>query len=448
MKNFKLIICIIAALLCFSLILCACKTEDGNASDDTTAPTALGTTSAEPETTVPAPTLVTLIDNGKTEYTLMRYQDVDAAQQRLFSQFFIELKKQTGCEMKFTEALEKLEIDPEAKEILLGNTNRPESIELLDKLNAAGGNRFGICMKGTKLAVTGTSIYQMYLGLEYFFNNFVKTEGESVSVVVEQNFEYISESSETDGWTLDELLEQGRSPAFITTDALFAIKPNKGYSVLQGGGTDGRYAYIALINKALTPEQGKIFKYDLETNELVKVSEPLLTAHTNDITYDSKNHRLVISRCTADDGYRGVSFVDPDTLELIENIEISTGFRAVDYLPTTNQYVLGVNYFFVITDENFNTIRTFQCQDPQYTTQGCYSDEKYIYDVRYLSKSDVHYIVVYTMDGTYVGTMPVYGPSNAEPENMFAYNGGLIMACNKTNRAYTLEIVPESYWGE
>lgn len=441
MKNIKFICCIAAVLLCLGL--CACGAEGEHEHPDTGVLSDVDTTTAAPETTAPAPELVTIIENGATEYVLLRYQDIDAAQQNLFTQFFKQLIKLTECNIKFTEALEKAEIDAEAKEFLLGNTNRPESVELLQKLTDAGGNRFGISMKGTKLAITGTSVYQMYLGLEYFFANFVTADG---AVVVEQGFEYISESSENNHWTLDMLLEQGKSPAFVTTDALFAIKPNKGYSVLQGGGTDGRYAYIALINKALTPEQGKIFKYDLETNELVKVSEPLLTAHTNDITYDSKNHRLVISRCTADDGYRGLSFVDPDTLELIETIEISVGFRAIDYLPTTNQYVLGVNYFFVITDENFNTISTFQCNDPQYTTQGCYSDEKYIYDVRYLSGSNVHYMVVHTMDGTYVGTMPIYGPPNAEPENMFAYNGGLILACNKTNRAYTLEVVPETYW--
>lgn len=437
MRLYRYIVLIVAVCV----LLCACGANGGNISDTTTAQSGVDT-SASPETES-TPELVTIIENGATEYVLLRYQDVDAAQQNLFSQFFKQLIKLTECNMKFTEALEKAEIDAEAKEFLLGNTNRPESVELLQKLTDAGGNRFGISMKGTKLAITGTSVYQMYLGLEYFFANFVTADG---AVVVEQGFEFISESSESNHWTLDMLLEQGKSPAFVTTDALFAIKPNKGYSVLQGGGTDGRYAYIALINKALTPQQGKIFKYDLETNELVKVSEPLLTAHTNDITYDSKNHRLVISRCTADDGYRGLSFVDPDTLELIETIEISVGFRAIDYLPTTNQYVLGVNYFFVITDENFNTISTFQCNDPQYTTQGCYSDEKYIYDVRYLSGSNVHYMVVHTMDGTYVGTMPIYGPPNAEPENMFAYNGGLILACNKTNRAYTLEVVPETYW--
>lgn len=445
MKKLKLVFCIATALLCMVLLLCACETDNGNTPTDTTPTSGFGTTTPEPETTAPAPELVTVIENGETEYALLRGQDVNDAQQKLFSQFFAELKQRTGCEIKFTEALERVEIDPDAKEILLGDTNRPESIALFDKLVAAGGNRFGISMTGTKLAVTGTSIYQTYLGLDYFFNNCVNSEG---AVIVEQGFEYISDSSDVKNWTLDMLLEQGIKPSFVGTDELFKISPQKGFSVMQGGGTDGKYAYIALICKALTPEQGKIFKFDLETKELVKVSEGLLTAHTNDITYDSKNHRLVISRCTEEDGWRGVSFVDPDTLELIETIMIPTGFRAIDYLPTTNQYVLGINYSFVITDENFNTVSSFPCQDPQYTTQGCYSDEKYIYDVRYISKSDVHYIVIYTMDGQYIGTVPVYGFPNVEPENLFFYNGDFIMGCNKASRVYKLELVPENYWGE
>ena len=129
------------------MLLCACGANGGNISDTTTAQSGVDT-SASPETES-TPELVTIIENGETEYVLLRYQDVDAAQQNLFTQFFQQLIKLTGCNIKYTEALEKAEIDAQAKEFLLGNTNRPESIELRQKLTDAGGNRFGISMKGT-----------------------------------------------------------------------------------------------------------------------------------------------------------------------------------------------------------------------------------------------------------------------------------------------------------
>ncbi len=441
MKLLKILTAFLLAVLCLALVAC-------NGGDDPADTTPADTTPVIEETTPAPAVMVTLAQNGQTKYSVIRSEKADDGKVSLFSAFYTQLCQATDCKFEFTEALERVEPDPAAFEILLGQTNRPESQALLDKLTAAGGARFGISMSENKLAIAGTSTYQLYLAFDYLLNNFVTDGDGGVTLQVEQGFEYISEDSGKNAFDIDTLIELDRGMSFVVTETLVKKIPAKkpGYSVMQGGGTDGKYAYVALINKSVAPEHAIIYKYDLETLELVKFSEPIPTCHTNDITYDSKNHRLVISRCTADDGYLGLCFVDPDTLELKETITTSVVNRAVDYIAETDQYLLASNWTLTLTDSNFNKISSFTCNDPQYTTQGCYCDGKYIYDVRYVSKSAIHYIVVHTLDGKYIGTVPLYGLSNAEPENMFFYNGRFIMGCNKTNSLYEIELLPEKWW--
>ncbi len=441
MKLFKIITVFLLAVLCLALVSC-------NGGDDPVDTTPADTTPVAQETT-PAPAVMEILaQNGQTEYSVLRSEKANGGEVSLFSAFYTRLCQVTDCKFEFTEALERVQPDPAAFEILLGKTNRPESQALTDKLTAAGGTRFGISMSENKLAIIGTSTYQTYLGLDYLLNNFV-TEGDGgVTLEIEQGFEYISEDNGRNYFDVDTLIAMGKGMNYVYTDPLVKKLPaiKLGYSVMQGGGTDGKYAYLAVINKSVTPEHAVIYKYDLKTLELVKTSEPIPTCHTNDITYDSKNHRLVISRCTADDGYLGICIVDPDTLELKETITTSVVNRAVQYIPEKDQYLFASNWTLTLTDSEFNPVSSFVCKDPQYTTQGCYCDGKYTYDVRYVKNSKVHYVVIHKMDGTYIGTVPVTGLPAAEPENMFVYEGRFIMGCYKTNGLFEIELLPENWW--
>ena len=441
MKLLKILTVLLMAVLCLALASC-------NGGDGPTDTTPADTTPVVEETTPAPAVMVTLAQNGQTEYSVIRSEKADGGEVSLFSAFYAQLCKVTDCEFEFSEALERVEPDGAAFEILLGKTNRPESQALLDKLTAAGGTRFGISMSENKLAIVGTSTYQTYLGLDYLLNNFVTESEGGVTFEVEQGLEYISEDTEKAYFDVYTLAKNDMGMTYIYIQTLIKkLPPQKpGYSVMQGGGTDGKYAYIALINKSVTPEHSIIYKYDLATLELVKTSEPIPTCHTNDITYDSKNRRLIISRCTADDGYLGICIVDPDTLELKETVTTSVVNRAVHYIPEKDQYLFASNWTLTVTDSDFKPISSFVCKNPQYTTQGCYCDGKYTYDVRYVSKSSVHYVVIHAMSGTYMGTAPVVGLPASEPENMFVYDGRFIMGCNKTNSLYEIELLPEKWW--
>ena len=438
MKIFKIIVCLMALSLC----MMGCVGGEDTPSDTT--PPAPETTPVAEETT-PAPAVnVDIAVGGNTEYKLIRSDRANEGEVRLYAAFFNQLKDKTGAKFGIAECFDRETFDPQAKEILLGNTNRTESAALIQKLTAAGGSRYGIVMSGNKLVIAGTGIYQSFLALDHLLTQLL--DGADLSLPAD--FEYISEDNGQSSFDVDTLITMNKGISFVNIGKLINKIPAKkpGFSVMQGGGTDGKYAYVGLINKSMSPEHALIYKYDLETMELVKVSEPLPTCHTNDITYDAKNHRLVISRCTADDGWVGLSFVNPDTLELIESKMTGVGNRAVDYIADKDQYVLASNWTLTITDAEFKPISSFTCNDPQYTSQGCYTDGKYIYDVRYVSGGSVHYNVIHTLDGKYICTAPVYGLSGAEPENMFVYNGRFIMGCNKTNSLYELQLLPENWW--
>lgn len=376
--------------------------------------------------------------DGKSEYTFIRPTEWNNMEESLFSAFLDEMKERTGCKIRLDkdEITDDIEIDASAKEFLLGNTNRSESTALLEKLTDAGGNRFGISVNGNKIAVTGTSEYQMYLGLDYLLENLLAVDKNGNQILTcEDGYEYISEAVEKNEFEIEELVKSGKGLMFAVVECVLQLPSEGDFKILQGGTTDGTYAYIAMRNWA--SDQAVIYKYDLSAMELVEVSEPLPIYHANDFTYDSKNHRLVVS--FAWDDWLGVGYIDPDTLTLTDSFDISIAFHALEYLPTTDQFVLYSGYDAVLTDENFNEISRFSDQNPQFVTQGIYSDERYVYALR------SYCMVIHEMDGTYVDTVMIKGlPS--EHEHIFEYNGDFYVGCYKPNALYHIKLVPKNWW--
>lgn len=398
-------------------------------------------------TTTTASAPLTVFANGKSEYKIVRSGKINGIEQQLFLQFYQQMDARSGCKFSYMEdtiAFGKTP-DPTKKELLLGDTNREESIVLREKLNEIGGNRFAVLVSENKIAVVGTDAYQTYLGLDYLMTTFIRTDESGAPVMsVAPGFEYISESSEsTDRFDLKELKESGRGFCFAMAERVFRVPSLEGCVVMQGGGTDGQYAYIAQINKATPIETAIIFKFDLSTMELVKNSAVLSTGHTNDITYDSKNQRLVIS--SGLDSWRGTTFLDPNTLEVTGHVVAPIGNRGIAYLPSTDQYIIASGYTYYRTDADFNPISSFYCGNPQYTTQGLTCDEKYIYDARYNTIGGNHCLVVHDMEGNYMGSGRLVGITY-EPENIFICNGEYYLGCNNSNSVYHLELIPENWW--
>ena len=195
---------------------------------------------------------------------------------------------------------------------------------------------------------------------------------------------------------------------------------------MQGGGTDGKYAYYALYEDDIA----NIYKFDLETWELVAVSEAMPTGHSNDLTYIPEKNMLLVAGSTPANGWFGVSYVDADTLEFIEEATVPYSCGGVDYIPELQQYVIQNFYEYYICDKDFNLIKSFSCGYSRDTDQGLYCDGSYIYDSRWGEKdaddhSGQNRLLIHDLEGNFISHGEIHGDpcdDESENENVFIHN--------------------------
>ncbi|MCD8045491.1 MAG: hypothetical protein LUE90_02340 [Clostridiales bacterium] len=238
--------------------------------------------------------------------------------------------------------------------------------------------------------------------------------------------------------TLDGVLEDGNA---------FTLDGEDGYQVMQGGCTDGTYAYLLLENKYLTNDAGetvsycKLYKVDMETWEVADVSEPLAVDHGNGITYNVKTGQLLVAHCNTNT--QRVSFVDPDTLTVTGYKDVGRNIYTIAYNETYDEYVAGIkgtnNY--IILDADLNQIDEITGIDPTACGDVAYQniavDDDYIY-IGYTG--DYEMILCYDWNGYYCGVFRV--DSYSEQEAMFCVNDVWYMSFYSGNggRVYQLNM--------
>ncbi len=326
--------------------------------------------------------------------------------------------------------------------VLIGQTSQAASTALYAQLAQAGGSRFGLLAADGCLAVGGTNEYLTYEALDYLLTTLLGSDG----VTLEDGYSYLSD--ECPGCPdVREMLAAGQTPAFVAADIVCTVPKSDGYTVMQGGGTDGTYAYFGMIDSSQDPNLVRLYKYSLADWSQVLASDPIELAHCNDITYDSVNDRLVISRCTETDGYLGLNFVDPETLRITGSVETAFPQSRVAYLPESDEYVFGMEGQPTVTrtDAAFTPIAAFETPLTDKISQGFFWDGQYIYDIRYYSGSASHRMVIDTADGENVATATLSGVYG-EPENIFRVGDTFYLGCNRTSFVYSLVLAPDGWW--
>ena len=198
----------------------------------------------------------------------------------------------------------------------------------------------------------------------------------------------------------------------------------RGHTTAQGCATDGEYGYFITLYKAIN--KGAIWKVRLSdwTQEAAAARLPL--DHGNDAAYNSKKHQLIVVNNAPN--YDTLTIVNPDTLEVIE--QIKPGFEAysIGYNAARDQYLIGISGSFdsYITDGDFHVIRRIPGIDTGITKQGADCDDTYIYFPQWDDKNDKNYIMVYDWEGNYVNCLTV--DSWLEIESMFNVNGEIYIA--------------------
>ena len=180
----------------------------------------------------------------------------------------------------------------------------------------------------------------------------------------------------------------------------YASEGHSGYAVVQGGCTDGTYAYYLMVSSS--NQHGKIVKVRMSDRAIVKKSAKLDIWHGNGMTYDSRRHQLVIS--SRDDPDYGVyrrqqlTCVDPDSLTIIsgrqKNVSYSHfasdsrrkyGIASVAYVAKYDVYIADqreTHDLMVIDPETFQVmgmIGTKIMAKYPGVYQGMDGDEQYAY---------------------------------------------------------------------
>ena len=213
-------------------------------------------------------------------------------------------------------------------------------------------------------------------------------------------------------------------------EELFTIStPAIDVDLVQGGCTDGKYVYQLFYGADLTDEQFNnkcvVVKCDLKTGEVIATSETKQLNHANDITYNSKLGYLVV--CHNAPLNNMVSYIDAETLKLVDTFATENYMFSLDYNAKRDQYVAGLigTKTFRILDADFKAVSDIFQPTKAYRSsvnQGGACDDNYIYFIYY--KTNV--INVYDWEGNFITSVELEAeiPSrNYEVESLTAIDG-------------------------
>ncbi len=365
-----------------------------------------------------------IIKDGQSEYYIVFPENVTKGIQNCCKNLSNLIKAECGVKIPLKDDWYKEGIqpyDPESREILVGNTNRTETQEFLNSLPE---NSYGVKISEKKIVIVGKDNNLTMLAFRDFMKDLGKikegswivTEGMSFTVTFEEPL------------TVEKMFKEKMD---ITCSSKQVVHtPIRGdQRIGQGVASDGTYVYFVLRDSGDTGSV--ITKHRLDTGAFVAASEILDLGHGNDMTYDSKNKRLVVAHGQSEGQI--LTLVDADTLAFIKNINIPKGSGAITYNEKRDQYAIsqGGKTLYIL-DSDFKLVASYTRKDSTgYTPQGMGSDDDLIYFP--MSGKDDNLLVVYDWKGKYLGTITV--PVDHESESMFCVNGKYYIAYNTNGEA-------------
>ena len=235
----------------------------------------------------------------------------------------------------------------------------------------------------------------------------------------------------------------------VKNGAPFDFKATEdGYSVAQGAVSDGKYAYLCLVNTSANidgeyMEACRIVKVDMDTWETVTVSQPLRTFHSNGIAYNSKTNKLVVVHNKPE--FRKISVIDPETFEVERVVELDRNIQSISYSAKRDQYVVRMsgNWNFAVLDADFHEVAYYATgvQTPLGSQCMVCDDERiYMLDSGVIKMPGYECITVYDWQGNYLGVYRI--PSFQESEAIIIRNGEFYLTFfnGSGGRLYRLEL--------
>ncbi|MBO5702377.1 MAG: hypothetical protein J6S71_08060 [Clostridia bacterium] len=404
---------LIASLLC---LFAGCNGEEPIVTDP-----------APGGTEEPATELLVLVDNGKSDFTLIRSEEA--------SGYYLDTAKAVNVKIKNT-LCDKIKladdwtgplnpVPADAHEILLFETKRAESIQAMADLDIEG---YLIRVTDCKVVIVGSSPAACNEALYYFFDTLIPEHTSGGRIALPIGFEKKQEFKSSD-FDIAKALREGKT---VCADfkLVFHYPGIEGFRVSQGSATDGKYAYVAMKDGSGAAEVDKIVKIDMATWDVVAVSETFPLDHANDITYDPVKKQLIVVNMLSNT----VSLIDAETLAFIDATALTFGTWGAGYVDGASQYAFlahGTPSGLVITDTDFKPIRSSPLADSTgYVGQGMDADSKYAYvPLSPSSGKNDNIIQIYDITtGEYLGIVSV--ATKMESESMFHANGKQYMHFN------------------
>lgn len=171
------------ALLLSALMVLGCLTSCGGTAVETTvADTTIATeqTTTTAETTKPVE-MLDLIANGATAYSLVRSEEASTEMIQRVTELRNQIKEITGASLSYgTDWIKRgTEVPAQAKEIVIGTTNRPQTIAAQESIREKD---FIITYDGERLVITGGNDESTMRAIDYFIENYFDKEGKKLTV--------------------------------------------------------------------------------------------------------------------------------------------------------------------------------------------------------------------------------------------------------------------------
>ena len=340
--------------------------------------------------------------------------ELDSAVATSTVELIAALAEKTGVEIPMTNDGATPAAQAGEYEILIGLTDRPESIALHKKLKE---RTFAVQSTDKKLIIVGYDDNMTAKAIQYCLNYYV-IGWDSVGQVIESGIFTIPANmnavSPAEPQTPANTVHIGGEYTLKEATVFTEIAKDGNYKVMQGAATDGTYLYYCIENQALEAHESYIYKVDIATGKVVKRSKSLQLDHSNDMTYHPIRNQLVVVHNAPN--RKLVSFVDVTTLEKVETVNIGREIFCMAYNVERDQYVVGLSggQTFCILDGNFEYIREYSpVASTGYTTQGMTCDENFLY----FAQSGANVVVIYDWDGYQVAIVPIEF-TNIETENI------------------------------
>ena len=256
----------------------------------------------------PKEDLAVIVDNGETKYTIVRSERAKEEIVDLAVSLRLSINEKFDCNIAIGSDWVKpgTEIDPSAYEILVGDTNRPETEEVKKDL---APNSWAIKNVGNKLVICASDNAMLAVAVEWFVKNYVDPADKQLSVP--------QKLDKTEG---------------VGNALPISISGISAYQIVYPKGNENLEYYASLIQKHTMINEKKL---DVVNNEAAN-SEQIISIFV-DPSLAANEYKV-----TVDEGSVNISASDEDTLYYGLNYFLEYGTTVTDTMVTVaKDYSLG-----------------------------------------------------------------------------------------------------------